>query len=50
MSQPAEALREPSLASPTIENSNRLMAWMRGLDLLRKAVGGAVGGAVVANG
>jgi hypothetical protein len=27
-------------ASPTIENSNRMVGWLRGMDYLRVAVGG----------
>jgi hypothetical protein len=29
------------LASPTIENSNRLIGWLRGMEGLRRALGAA---------
>ena len=32
---------QPLLASLTIENSNRLTAWMKGMDGLRSAIGSA---------
>jgi hypothetical protein len=30
-----------SVASPTIENTNRLVGWLRGMEALRQAIGAA---------
>jgi len=34
----AHAVPPRKLASPTIENSNRMMAWLRGMGVLREAI------------